>query len=124
MGSSPALRRHIAQVPTWLPQIALGIADNRLAESPGLVGWRINDRPAVLSRLRYDLVDIVDEDKRHRPQCPPRDRCLEPERWFEGETESDDGAPDRELCVTDSSVWQRHHQGLSRATHVYEPAHS
>src|SRR5207245_4930097 len=73
LSRAPSLGCYVSLIPAGLPEIPLGIGDDRLTQAPRLIGRRIDDGPAVPGGQLHGLVDIVDEDEDHRPQRGARD---------------------------------------------------
>ena len=61
-------RVDVANVLRRLPQIPLGIANDRLAKAPWLLCRTIQDRTTVRHCSLDHGIDVVDEDKRHLSQ--------------------------------------------------------
>ena len=65
----PHLGWYVALMAAGLPELSLGIGDDRLTNAPWLIGRRINDRTAVTGCPFRGLVDIVNEDEGHVARC-------------------------------------------------------
>ena len=120
----PHLGWYVALMAAGLPELSLGIGDDRLTNAPWLIGRRINDRTAVTGCPFRGLVDIVNEDEGHGPQRVARDRIDNIGSVPQSETNRDHRVPDRQLCVADPIVRQGHPQRLRSTEEHCQPPNS